>query len=104
MQKVSATTPVLLDYTLTKCDGSLNEVFIMKVASTLIRKKVNDTLGVVENLYTKQFDSVNNIKNEASKNIITQKPKESSFFDQFDDENLLDSSKYDDIDDEDDNI
>ena len=94
----------LLDYTLTKCDGSLNEVFIMKVASTLIRKKVNDTLGVVENLYTKQFDSVNNIKNEASKNIITQKPKESSFFDQFDDENLLDSSKYDDIDDEDDNI
>lgn len=94
----------LLDYTLTKCDGSLNEVFIMKVASTLIRKKVNDTLGVVENLYTKQFDSVNNIKNEASKNIITQKPKESSFFDQFDDENLLDSSKYDDIDEEDDNI
>lgn len=94
----------LLDYTLTKCDGSLNEVFIMKVASTLIRKKANDTLGVVENLYTKQFDSVNNIKNEASKNIITQKPKESSFFDQFDDENLLDSSKYDDIDDEDDNI
>lgn len=94
----------LLDYTLTKCDGSLNEVFVMKVASTLIRKKVNDTLGVVENLYTKQFDSVNNVKNEASKNIITQKPKESSFFDQFDDENLLDSSKYDDIDDEDDNI
>ena len=94
----------LLDYTLTKCDGSLNEVFVMKVASTLIRKKVNDTLGVVENLYTKQFDSVNNIKNEASKNIITQKPKESSFFDQFDDENLLDSSKYDDIDEEDDNI
>ena len=93
----------LLDYTLTKCDGSLNEVFIMKVASTLIRKKVNDTLGVVENLYTKQFDNVNNIKNETSKNI-TQKQKESSFFDQFDDENLLDSSKYDDIDDEDDNI
>ena len=45
----------------------------------------------------------NNIKNDTSKNI-TQKQKESSFFDQFDDENLLDSSKYDDIDDEDDNI
>lgn len=55
----------LIDYVLEKQNGDLNRNYIMKIAATLIRKKVGETLDVINALH----------KNESAKSSETAKEK-----------------------------
>ena len=73
----------LIDFVLTKKDGELSKNYILKLASTLIRKKCKSTLDVVNVLYD---ESKTTIK---SKNEEDQIKNDDSF-----DEEEVDFSKF----------
>ena len=73
----------LIDFVLTKKDGELSKNYILKLASTLIRKKCKSTLDVVNVLYDESKATIK------AKNEEDQIKNDDSF-----DEEEVDFSKF----------
>lgn len=93
----------LIDYVLKINDGELNKNFISKIASTLIRKGAYDTLSVLEILEGKNQHNLSNSK-VSSKSFEITKSSTNIPRSNFDDDDVIDASKFDDDDGNYDNI